>query len=75
MYCVVKTSAIVAMESKFDVIMGIMMIVMAIFGYILMPEHYGVPLMTFITGISLIVIGIKGPPKFKRGKSNKKTDR
>lgn len=75
MYCVVKTSAIVAMVSKFDVIMGIMMIVMAIFGYILMHEHYGVLLMMFITGISFIVIGIKGPPKFKKGKSNKKTDR
>ncbi|MCS4486579.1 hypothetical protein [Staphylococcus americanisciuri] len=63
------------MKSKFDVIMGIMMIVVAIFVYILTPEHYGVPLLMLITGISFIVMGIKGPPKFKKGKSNKKTDR
>ena len=62
------------MESKLDLIMGSMSVAMAIFVYILTPEHIGVPIVMFVSGILLILIGIKGKSKSKKGKCDDKSE-
>ncbi|KIX91308.1 hypothetical protein TP70_03160 [Staphylococcus microti] len=62
------------MESKLDLIMGSMSVAMAIFVYILTPEHIGLPIVMFVSGMSLILIGIKNKSKTKTSKCDDKSE-